>query len=165
MNRNILVEDDFPELVLESGSDSPTRPTPDSYFERLLKYIPVEIIGSYLIVAGLLESAYARGSAHRVSLGIAFAVGVVLAPVYAARVLHVRRTMQLLMTAAAFAVWVFATGHFFATFSWWHPWTGTIGVVVFGVLVRVVDLGPLPPEPGPPASDSPPKVEQGELTQ
>lgn len=147
MNRNILVEEDSPELVLESGSDDPRLPSVDGYLSRLLKYVPVEIIGSYLIISGLLESAYAPATtARRVSLGIFFLLGVVVSYAYAKRVLHVLRPAQLAMTSLAFAVWVFATGGVFATLAWWHPWMGTIAVVIFGVLVRLVGLGPLPEE-------------------
>ena len=148
MNRNILVEEDFPELVLESGSDDPRLPSPDGYLGRLLKYIPVEIIGSYLIISGLLESAYASTTtARRVSLGLFFILGVIVSYAYAKRVLHVVRATQLAMTSLAFAVWVFATGGAFATLTWWHPWMGTIAIVMFGVLARIVGLGPLPEEP------------------
>jgi hypothetical protein len=148
MNRNILVEEDFPELVLESGSDDPRVPTPDGYLGKLIKYIPVEIIGSYLIISGLLESAYASATtARRVSLGLFFILGILVSYAYAKRVLHVVRASQLAMTSLAFAVWVFAAGGVFATLAWWHPWMGTIAVVMFGVLVRIVGLGPLPEEP------------------
>lgn len=154
MNRNILVEADFPERYLEAGSDDPnaasdvpSRRTPDDYLTRLLLYIPVEIIGGYLIIAGVLQSAYPSvGAAQRTSLGVLFALGVISSYFYAQRVLKVLRTTQLVMTAVAFTVWVFTTGDLFATFAWWHPWMGTIAVVVFGVLVKLVGLGPLPPE-------------------
>ncbi|WP_027341500.1 hypothetical protein [Hamadaea tsunoensis] len=41
---------------------------------------------------------------------------------------------------------VFSTGGFFATYTWWQPWMETVAVVVLGVRVRIVDLGPLPPD-------------------
>jgi hypothetical protein len=146
LNRNILVEADFPELYLESASDDPNRPTPDDYFTRLLKYVPVEIIGGYLIIAGVLESAYPSwGDARRVWLGALLVAGAVGSFFYAQRVNHVRRYTQLAMTSVAFTIWVFASGGVFAGAGWWHPWMGTIAVVVFGLLVRIVGLGPLPP--------------------
>lgn len=145
MNRNILVEADLPEWQLESASDDPNRPTPDDYFARLLKYIPVEIVSSYLIIAGVFESVYSdSGVARRLSLGGLLAAGLVGSYAYAQRVNHVLRRAQLVMTSAAFAVWVFATGGVFATWAWWHPWMGTIAVVTFGVLVKIVQLGPVP---------------------
>lgn len=144
MNRNIIVEADIPEIYLESASDDPNRPSPDDYFTRLLKYIPVEIISAYLIIAGVLESAYSGGAARKVSLGVLLGAGALGSFFYARQVIHVLRLTQLIMTSLAFAVWVFAIGGVFSTLGWWHPWMGTIAVVVFGVLVRIVGLGPLP---------------------
>ncbi len=59
-NRNIFTNADIEELKsLQEESDTdpkPEVPSSDDFFDRLLMYIPIEIIGGYLIIESLLES-------------------------------------------------------------------------------------------------------------
>lgn len=120
----------------------------DSYFDRLAKYVPVEIIGAYLLIEGLVKEL-TEGAAERWALLVLFLCGLAATWLFAWRVLHVARTAQLVMSVLAFAVWVFATGGWFATLRFWAPGWGTVAVIAFGVAVRIVQLGPLPQEPTP----------------
>jgi hypothetical protein len=146
VNRNILTDDDVPEANLESNAPQELGATvADDYWGRLVKYVPIEIIGAYMIVSGVVDTAYADSMwQRRLALGILGAAGVIASWFFALRVLKVVRRVQLMMTGLAFAVWSFATGGVFSTMDWWQPWMGTIAVVVFGVAVRIVGLGPLP---------------------
>jgi hypothetical protein len=150
MNRNIITEADVPGHFDESNVAARGVPTTaDDYLSRLLKYVPIEMISAYLIVAGIVESAYSEQQrAQRIALGVLLVLGLVATWFYSARVLKISRTSQLIMTVVAFTVWVFAIGGVFATTDWYQPWMGTIAVVIFGVAVRIIGLGPLPqPEP------------------
>jgi hypothetical protein len=116
----------------------------DDFSARLLKYVPLEIVGAYLALQGLISTAYAhRPSLHWWLLALLI-IGVVGSWFFAGRVMGVIRVGQLTMTCLAFAVWVLATGGWFATNGWYSAWMGTAAVVIFGVLVRVVRLPPLP---------------------
>lgn len=154
MNRNIVTEDDIPGFRLEA--DTGRRPgarSPDDYWARLVKYVPVEIIGAYLVVLGVLDTAYPdSGTPRRIALATLAVLSLVASWLFAQRVLNVVRQAQLAMTAVAFAVWVFATGGYFSTTAWWEPWMGTIAVVAFGVAARIVGLGPLPSQAEQPAA-------------
>lgn len=155
MNRNIITEDDIQTAAV--GTDQPgdgpvtgaagtrTVQKADDYFDRLVKYVPLEIIGAYLIVDGLLRELL-EGQALSIGLLALLVLGLLAAWFFANRVLNVVRTNQLVMTAIAFLVYVFATGGWFATFPFWAPAWGTIAVVLFGVAVRIVGIPPLTQE-------------------
>jgi hypothetical protein len=159
VNRNIVTEQDAGGSVEESLSAdgvAATLPRPDDYMDRLLKYLPAEVGGAYLIIAGLIGSGLAeRPRVLQVLLAVLLVLGIAASWLFASRTLHVRRTQQLAMTALAFVVWVSATGGWFATLSWWEAWMGTIFVVVFGFLVRLVPVPPLPPDSVGPAGAAP----------
>jgi len=149
VNRNIITPEDVARVGLERADATvpPGTPTVDDYWTRLLKYVPVEMIGSYLAIAGVLTTAYKEGTTGRqVSLAVLTVAGLIATWFFAQRVLGVVRTLQLAMTVAAFLVWVFATGGVFATWGWWSPGFGTIAVVAFAVAVRIVKVPALPEE-------------------
>jgi len=160
MDRNIITGQDVDAVrrlgagAREATADEAVTPAlaaqADSYFDRLAKYVPVEIIGAYLLIEGLVKEL-TEGAAEGWALLILFLLGLVATWLFAWRVLRVVRTAQLVMSVLAFAVWVFATGGWFATLSFWAPGWGTVAVIAFGVAVRIVQLGPLPQEPTPPA--------------
>ncbi len=151
MNRNIITKADAARKPAPSfgepseGLGAPA--SPDTYSDRLLKYVPVEIIGAYLLIEGLLRELL-KGDALPWGLLALMLLGAVLTWFFSNRVLGVLRTAQLAMTVFAFFVWVFATGGWFSTMQFWAPGWGTIAVIIFGVMVQIVKLDPLPNPPG-----------------
>ena len=153
MNWNVITPADaavhkaaVAQAVTQGSDPSPTaQPTADDYMSKLLKYVPPQIVGTYLLVDGILRSLTTDGSRGRqLALGILLAVGAVFAFAYSARVLGVARQSQRLVTTLAFFVWVFALGGLFATFGWWKPGWGTIALVAFAFFVQFIKLSPLP---------------------
>jgi hypothetical protein len=153
MTRNIITKEDikpleqgpihFGEVPVETPV-APRKPaTADTYFDRLSKYVPVEIIGAYLIVEGLVRGLL-KDQTLSWGLLVLLLLGAVGSWSFARQVLGVKRPVQLAMTTFAFFVWVFATGGWFSTLQFWAPGWGTIAVVVFGVMVQIVKIGPLP---------------------
>jgi hypothetical protein len=157
MNRNIITEADVQRVApkakrpgdLSANASGVTTipPKVDTYFDRLTKYIPMEIIGAYLVVEGLLKELL-KTEELAVGLLVLFLLGMLSTWFFARRVLNVVRTSQLTMSAFAFFVWVFATGGWFVTLEFWAPGWGTIAVVVFAVMVRILNIGPLPDDQG-----------------
>ncbi len=150
MNRNIVTKEDTKRMPAPSfgepagGLVAPA--SADSYSDRLLKYVPVEIIGAYLLIEGLLRELL-KGDALPWGLLALMLLGAVGAWLFSTQVLGVLRPVQLAMTVFAFVVWVFATGGWFSTMQFWAPGWGTIAVIVFGVMVQIVKLSPLPNPP------------------
>ena len=164
MNRNIITEKDAQRSTpkVRRPGDLSATPTPagtvlkaDTYFDRLSKYVPTEIIGAYLILEGLLKELLED---RFLSLGllILFLFGSLATWFFARRVLKVIRMSQLAVSTFGFLVWVFATGGWFATLPFWAPGWGTVSVIVFAVIVRVLNIDPLPSDPSMqlPASNS-----------
>ncbi|WP_027345050.1 hypothetical protein [Hamadaea tsunoensis] len=140
MNRNIVTPAD-----IQPGAFESTQPTADDFFARLLKFTPLEVVGAYIATSGVVASAL-HGPALRWMLGALLGLAAVAVWFFGRRILHVVRPQQLAISVAAFLVWAYATGGMFATFAWWAPWQGTVGVVAFALTARIVNLPPLPPD-------------------
>jgi hypothetical protein len=122
-------------------------PTADDFLTQVLKYIPLEIIGLYLAIAGILDANVKTKSAHALAVGLLLVGSAALACVYDWRILNVQRWQQILMTGVALAVYVFAAGGWFATTSWYQPWFASIAVPAFAIAVALWKLPPLPQPP------------------
>jgi hypothetical protein len=119
-------------------------PTEDDYITRLLKYVPMEVLGAYLFMAGVIDSNVTDKHDHAIWLAGLLA-GVLLATIaYDIRVLNVVRPMQIAMSVIGLAVYVFSLGGWFATTTWYHQWYASIAVPVFALLVGIIKLKPLP---------------------
>ena len=92
------------------GTTNPAGILKDSYRERLLKYIPVEIVVLYVAVYGM---AYAMLAADPVFPLIARWIligGIVATPLYLLEAEHVTDWVQLMVATAGFVLWGFALG-------------------------------------------------------
>jgi hypothetical protein len=133
-------------------------PTEDDYITKLLKYIPIEILGAYLFMQTVVNSNVTTSHALAIWLLCLLIGAGILTFAYDRWVLSIVRLTQLLMSVLAFAVYVFAMGGWFATTGWYHQWYASIAVPTFVVLVGIIPVKPLPtPNSGPSqASASPP---------
>jgi hypothetical protein len=122
-------------------------PSADDYLTKLVKYVPVEILGAYLFMAGVIDSNVSNKHDHAIWLG-ALLIGVlVLSIPYDFRVLNVVRWQQIAVGVVGIAVYVFALGGWFATTTWYHAWYGSIVVPVFLLAIAIFKLPPLPVDP------------------
>ena len=81
---------------------------PDNYAERLIKYIPSEVIAVYLTLEGIVKaSEYKESASFYWSI---FLFGLTATWLYLYKVVGVRKTSQLAVSTLAFAVWVFSFG-------------------------------------------------------
>src|SRR2546427_5941942 len=103
----------------------------DTYFDKVLKYIPADIVGAWVAVTGLIASA--RDIPRQTTLWVAFGIGLILtswwtwkqagAPGQRAPV------TQTIISTGAFAVWVFALG---------GPFQHVPGQQVYGSLLLIL---------------------------
>lgn len=112
-----------------------------------MKFIPVEILGFYTLVGSIVTSNTEDDPARGWWLLALFACSVLLAPLYMWRVGNVVRRAQNVAGAVALAVYVFATGGWFATLGWYEPWYGAIAVALAVVVLALFNLKPLPLAP------------------
>lgn len=109
-------------------------PRPDSYMERLLKYIPTEVVGVYLTLLGIIKTS-ADKLPVQTWLWVLFFIGLVGTPLYLWWVASVTKKIQLAISTIAFLVWVFATGGGpFAEYSWFLDVYGSMALVLFTFL-------------------------------
>ncbi len=119
-------------------------PTADDYLTKLLKYVPLEVLGAYLFIEGLVTTNVDDPDNLQTWLFWTLVSTLVLTAVYARTVLNVVRGSQIAMGAVGIAVYVFATGGWFATTSWYEDWFSGIALVLFGFVVAVIKLPSLP---------------------
>ena len=150
MNRRIVSAED---VVV--GVDR----SPDGYFDRVLKCIPVEVVTVYVVLASAAQSAFTDRTLQWWLFLLALG-GLIAAPTYARSALAVRRYSQLAMTAAAFVVVVAATGGWFATLDWWNGFFPLLASVLFGSTVAMLGFGP--PRPRPSKPPAPPGLDPGD---
>jgi hypothetical protein len=118
-----------------------TRPDPppsaDHYTDRLLKYVPAESVALYLTLQGIVSSSV-EGRALYTWLWFVFGIGIIGTPLYLWRIQHVSKIAQLVVSTAAFGVWVFALGGAFASPSWYKSFLGSMLLVIFTFFVPLI---------------------------
>jgi hypothetical protein len=177
LNRNIITKADIAQMsAAETAGDVPKTldtkppasapqataapggvvvPTEDDYITKLLKYIPIEILGAYLFMQTVVNSNVTTKHAHAVWLLCLLIGAGILTFAYDRWVLSIIRLTQCLMSVLAFAVYVFAMGGWFATTGWYHQWYASIAVPTFVVLVGIIPVKPLPTPNSAPSQVSP----------
>jgi hypothetical protein len=130
--------------VVAAASGGVNVPTEDDYLTKLLKYVPPEVIGAYLFLAGTVTTNVTDRNTLRWWLGVLLVAMLVVTAVYDWRVLNIIRSGQILMSVIGLATYVFAVGGWFATMGWYKSWYGTFALAFFGLLIAVVRLKPLP---------------------
>ncbi len=113
----------------------------DGYFDRVMKYIPGDIIGSWVAVTGLIESAGDDVPVNMI-LWTGFIIGVVLTAVWTlkqTREKNKRPAMtQTIVSAVAFIVWVFALGSPFSTLEFYRPLYGSLALILYSLVVGLI---------------------------
>lgn len=119
MSRTIIRRSDLSEAMPEASSETQDATQgADHYKDRLLKFIPAEVISLYVALASMIHaSAQPAGQVSTASWFI-FYVGLVATPLYLWRVSKVTRLLQLVISTGAFTVWVLAMGGPLAEIAW-----------------------------------------------
>jgi hypothetical protein len=111
-------------------------PAVDDYINKLLKYIPAEIVAGFVTVDGIIRSVT---QAPIFIYWIVFAIFLILTPVYTGRISTVAGLptawTQIIVATVGFLVWVFALGGPFSYFGWYLPAYGSILLVVFTLVI------------------------------
>ena len=103
------------------------------YRDRLLKLIPSEIVGAYLVLQGIIPQDRAKWGTLLVSI-----ILVVLTPIYLSRINKVRRISQLTVTTISFVVWVYSMGGPFQAWGVYESWIGSVILVLWTLIVPLM---------------------------
>lgn len=116
----------------------------DTYFDKIIKYIPADIVGAWVAVGGLINSA--SDIPRNTVLWIAFGIGVILTAVWTWKETTVKNKApaitQIFISTIAFAVWVFALGDPFTTLGFYRPLYGSLLLILYTLIVALIN----PPE-------------------
>lgn len=122
----------------------PPTPTEASYFEKLLAYIPSELVGAYLCMDGILKEASLDNPVWL--YWAIFGASIALAPLYVLfrpstnSILKCTQKFRAITATVALAVWIFAMGGPFAvTFDWYRPVFGSLLLVITTLAIPVFE--------------------------
>jgi hypothetical protein len=125
---------------------------PDGYLSRLIKYIPSEVIAIFLVVNSLAAGQATIGGVKvpfqltDQQYFIAFAVFLVITPIYVWRVTSVPKmkpaTGQIIISIISFATWAYATGKPFTHTQYYNPLLAAVLVPVVALLAGLIDPNP-----------------------
>lgn len=115
----------------------------DRYIDKLVKYIPAEIIAFYACIAGIAETMPENQKA--LALWLALGLGVLATPIYLVYVhgLGGKQWPHLVISMVAYAAYVYVLGGPFKLpgINLYYPAWGSIVVAIFTLII-----GALPPE-------------------
>lgn len=142
MSRSVITYehslDATPKLAKKAGA--PASPPEDTYKDRLLKYIPGEVVTLYLTLTAI--QATATGAPWWLGWAI-FLVCTAGTWFYLRVVLIVRDRTQLIISTISFVVWVFALGGPFKDLSWYMPIFGGLLLPAYTFFVARIPTAPV----------------------
>lgn len=125
---------------------SPNRAASNShYLDRIIKYIPAEVIMLYLVLTGLVAML------DEPSLWLDIVIFVVGVGAVVLHLLVHRKmnnndpitTIQVVISTCSFVIWVFALpGGFISEFSWYQSAYGAILLTIFSFVIAMVNPEP-----------------------
>ncbi len=113
----------------------------DGYFDKLIKYIPSEIVGAWISITGIIKSA--NDIPTNILLWILFIIFVILTAVWILKLTSESNKppaiTQTLISTGAFIVWVFALGDPFSSLTFYHPVYGSVMLIVYTLIVTLIN--------------------------
>jgi hypothetical protein len=106
----------------------------DDYFNRLLKYIPAEIVGLYLTLVNITNT---QSVAEWISW-LVFGVCLALTPLYLWRVLKVLKSAQIVISTLSFVVWAYALGGPFEQSELFSNVFAAVLLPIYTVLIPII---------------------------
>src|SRR6185503_3357682 len=117
------------------------------YTDKLVKLIPTEIVGAYMVLASILGYGPAAGGPTAAPAGaqamipdselkpilikIVFAILLVLTPIYLRFISKVTNRTQLLVTTLSYVVWVYTLGGPFVAWKIYHALIASVVLVLW----------------------------------
>ncbi|MGD1875010.1 MAG: hypothetical protein ACFB02_18380 [Mastigocoleus sp.] len=119
-----------------------TVPSIDTYFDKVVKYIPADIVGAWIAVTGLIKSA--DDTIPKVTLlWIAFSWGVFFTIIWTWKQTQelnkpLART-QIIISTIAFIVWAYALGEPFESVGFYKPIYGSLLLILYTLTVALIN--------------------------
>jgi hypothetical protein len=123
-------------------------PEGDNYLSRVAKYVPGEIVATYLSLIGFMKNVDPKDDAKLPTLWVMLVVCFLLAPVYFWKMTEKGqpKLRHILVSSGAFLVWAYALGGVFESMEWHKPWLASVVLALYTLLAGLVP----PPKEGDP---------------
>jgi len=112
----------------------------DTYFDRVVKYIPADVVAAWTAAMGLINST--PNIPHSTIFWIAFIIGVVLTALWTLKqTTEPKKRPAITQTAIAvgsFTIWVIALGGPFATLTFYNSVYGSLLLIMYSLVVGLV---------------------------
>jgi hypothetical protein len=124
-----------------AASPAPAPQKPDEYRDRLIKYIPGDIVAIYLSILALIKTANPDKTPIIKIEWIIFAIILVVSIPWQTRVMKIDKWQQVAIGTVAFVIWAVSLGDPFATAwsAWYQPLYGTIVLMLFTFLIPLFE--------------------------
>jgi len=106
--RAVITKEDVNGFSREGRTTGPVRP--DTYRERLVKYVPVESIALYITVYGICSYVLGNSGWFSVLARWILIAGIVGTWLWLWKIENIHSPVQLVISTAGFVVWVLALG-------------------------------------------------------
>lgn len=143
MGREVITEQDVQNAKVRraaagsvAGSSEPI-PTVDKYGDRLIKYIPSEVVGVYITLNTLLKTAGDQIPKNDLKWMV-FGFLLFMTPIYLWRIQKVKKYQQLIIATISFLVWVFALGGPFVQIHWYSSFYGALLLPIYSFTLATV---------------------------
>ena len=120
-----------------AGATAPTAETPDTYKDRLLKYIPAEIVAIYLALLNVVKAAAPNTIPVTTVEWVLFGIILAVAVPWQLKIAKITKWQQVAVGVFAFAFWAISLGDpFDASWkAWYHPLYGTLAMMLYTFLI------------------------------
>jgi hypothetical protein len=130
----------FPGLARKRAlQEKPPPEPPDGYRDRLMKYIPAEVVTLYVGLTTLVSTA--KATPHLL-YWVAFVVCLIGTPFYLWRIQKVTSAVQLIISTLGFVVWASVMGEPFTSIHQYNVVYGEFGLPVFTFFVALISPPP-----------------------
>lgn len=129
-------------VAYESNDPTTRQQSTDGYFDKIIKYIPSDVVGAWIAAIGIIRTADPAGHGSPRVLWIAFVVGVVATALWTLKQTSAPdeppALKQVAMSTIAFVVWVVALGGPFATISGYQDYIGSLLLIAYLLFAGLV---------------------------
>lgn len=113
------------------------------YYDKAVKLVPTEIVGAYMVLAGVIgvssaTTAAPADSLSRILIQIVFFALLILTPLYLWKIAKVTNKVQLIVTTLAFILWIYTLGGPFAVWGIYEPKIAAVLLTLWSLVVPVI---------------------------
>ena len=117
--------------------------TTQPYADKAVKLVPTEIVGTYMVLAGIIGISTTPGTTpsdtlSKVLIQIVFFLLLVLTPLYLWRISKVSNIVQLVVTTIAYVLWIYTLGGPFAVWGVYEPKIAALLLSAWSLIIPVV---------------------------